>query len=374
MGIGLYIHIPFCKARCSYCDFTSYAGSESLMGPYVKALKTELEIKTKNKCISTVFIGGGTPTALPDELFADLLGFLQGSLDLADGYEFTVEGNPESMTREKISAMKRYGVNRVSMGLQTTDDLLLKNIGRIHDYETFLTAYENLSAAGMRNVSFDLITGLPGYTMAKLKDTMDKVITLAPNHISIYSLILEEGTPLSQLVAKGRVELPDEEADRAMQAYARDHLAAAGYGKYEISNYSQPGYECKHNISYWQVQDYIGVGVAAAGFEANRRYQNTPSIETYLELINCGVPAAVESTMNTEADNMEEFMFMGLRMINGISMSEFKRRFNQEIAAVYGKVMERYLKTGHMIMKGDRLCLSEAGLDISNYILSDFIL
>lgn len=370
-SISLYIHIPFCAKKCGYCDFVSYSGKESLMSDYTHALIEELRIVTEGRTFSTIFIGGGTPTHLPDGLFEELLSFIH-TLPRTEDYEYTCEGNPESLTESKILIMKRYGVNRISMGLQTTDDILLKNIGRIHDYRTFLRAYET-AGRYFENISFDLITALPGQRMENIVDTVRKAVALDPPHISVYSLILEEGTEFHRKVTEGTMLLPDEDEDRDFQKYVHDYLTESGYIKYEISNYARPGYECRHNINYWRCGEYIGAGVAAAGYENGVRYLNTSAISEYIRRIEEGKSAHEEENKVTESDSMAEFIFMGLRMTEGIDLMDFQKRFHKDFKEHYSAVLDRYLSSGHLEEEGTRIRFTQKGEDISNYILSDFV-
>lgn len=374
MGLSLYIHIPFCKIRCSYCDFVSYANKNYLMKPYIDALKKEIGEKTSGRVISTIFIGGGTPTAISDELFEDLLRFIKAKVVLEPGYEFTVEANPESVNPEKAKIMKINGVNRVSMGLQATNNILLKNIGRIHDLKAFNNAYKLLRDEGFDNINLDLITGLPGQTMDDIKDSLDFVRETDPDHISVYSLILEEGTPMYLSVEKGLVTLPSEEVDRDFQDVMRDGLEEIRYHRYEISNFSKPGFECRHNINYWKTGEYIGAGVSASGIEGNTRYNNTSSIEEYINSVNAGKDPASEKHLNSFEDDVEEFIFMGLRMTEGILADDYFKRFNEELFDTYGDVIKKYIDSGHLKFEEGRLFFTSQGFDISNYILSDFML
>lgn len=374
MGLGLYIHIPFCKQRCSYCDFVSYANKNHLMEPYIKALKKEISSKTVDRMISTIFIGGGTPTALNDELFEDLLHFIKENIKLTQDYEFTVEANPESVTRQKAKIMKMNGVNRISMGLQATNDILLKNIGRIHDLKTFNQAYKLLKEEGFENINLDLITGLPGQTPGDIIKTLEFIEVTDPLHISVYSLILEEGTPMYLSLEKGIVTLPTEDADREFQDIMREGLERLGYIRYEISNYAKLGFECIHNINYWRTGEYVGVGVSASGFDNSVRYVNTSSMETYINTVEAGEDPASETHINTFEDDVEEFIFMGLRMTEGTSAEEFYQRFNADLFDFYGEVIKKYIESGHLKFEKGRLSLTSKGFDISNYILSDFML
>lgn len=370
---GLYLHIPFCKKRCYYCDFTTYTGLAELMGPYVEALAGEVRQRVGQASPETIFIGGGTPTSLDDASFERLMDLVASMITSTD-QEVTIEANPESVTPEKIYMMKQAGINRVSMGLQSTNDLLLKNIGRIHDYATFLNSYERLRREGFSNLSFDLITGLPGQSEAVVASTIDQAISLAPEHLSVYSMILEAGTPFYRKYQAGDLQLPDEETDRRFQDLFRERLEGAGYRRYEISNYARDGLVSRHNLNYWDFGEYTGCGVAAAGFQAGVRWTNTVNLPAYIKGMAGGEDIQSQVHINSLADSMEEFVFMGLRKTAGISVIDFQQRFGRAFADVYPGICDRFLASGLMEQSGDRLCLTNRGLDVSNYIMADFIL
>lgn len=370
---GLYIHIPFCKARCYYCDFTTYAGMERFMPAYLEALEKDVRQSIKGIVPDTIFIGGGTPTSLDDDSFRHLMRIIRPLVKSRD-QEITIEANPESLTPEKIQMMKDGGINRVSLGLQSTDDLILKNIGRIHNYDTFLKSYELLRESGFDSLSFDLITALPGQDEENIRQTIDQAIALKPDHISVYSMILEEGTPFAEKHEEGSLALPDDDTDRLFQDLFRVKLEEAGYVRYEISNYALAGKVCRHNLNYWNLGEYIGCGVAAAGFMDGLRWTNTKSIEAYIEGIGNDTNVRETGHLNTMEDSMEEFVFMGLRKTEGISLEEFWTRFGCDFFEAYPGIADRFIAAGVMVKNGDRLLLTNEGLDISSYIMSDFIL
>lgn len=370
---GLYIHIPFCKARCLYCDFTTYTGMESLMPTYVEALAKEVKEQLAGAIPESIFIGGGTPTSLDDESFRALMAIIRPLIRGSD-QEVTIEANPESVTAEKVAMMKEGGINRVSMGLQSTDNILLRNIGRIHSYDRFLDSYDLLRKEGFDNLSIDLITALPGQDETVIQNTIEQAIALEPEHVSVYSMILEEGTPLYTLHEEGKLELPDDETDRKFQDMFLEQLLKAGYHRYEISNYARPGRESKHNLNYWNFGDYYACGVAASGFLDGVRHTNTRSLTEYIEGMGEGRDIRAEVHVNTLEDSMEEFIFMGLRKTEGISLTDFEKRFGRGLYAVYGDIPQRFLDRGYMVRDNDRLRLTDQGLDISNYIMSDFML
>jgi oxygen-independent coproporphyrinogen-3 oxidase len=370
-GIALYIHIPFCRQKCLYCDFPSFAKKENLMPEYVAALCKELETKADKK-IKTIFIGGGTPTYLSLECF-DLLKKSLSKLDKDSELEFTVEGNPDSFSREKLEFLKTMGVNRLSIGLQAWQEELLRKLGRVHNLEQFKKAFEYAREIGFNNINVDLMFGLPGQKLEDWKETLQEVIALNPEHISCYSLIVEEGTPFCRLESLGRLDLPDEETEREMYKSAVDTLKQNGYFQYEISNFAKPGCECKHNLTYWNLQNYAGCGSAAHSYVGGLRYRNTEEIEKYIYMIENKKSAVVEEHVNSIEDDMEEFMFMGLRKTEGINEKEFEERFNKNIRLVYGAVIDKFTDRKLLFQSGSRIYLSPKGVELSNQVMCEFI-
>ncbi|AGK97067.1 radical SAM family heme chaperone HemW [Clostridium pasteurianum] len=367
---ALYIHIPFCKQKCLYCDFPSFANSEELMTDYIRALSIEIR-KLGNKKISTIFIGGGTPTYLNLEVLKILKKSLE-ELNLSKEIEFTIEGNPGTFTREKLKLLKDMGVNRLSIGLQAVQDELLEKLGRIHDFNTFLNSYNMARDMGFNNINVDLMFGLPGQDIEMWRHTLEIVINLNPEHLSCYSLIVEKGTPFFNLYSEE--DLPDEDTVSEMYSLVKEFLSEKGYLQYEISNFSKNGLECKHNLVYWNLKNYIGVGSGAHSYYDGIRYRNEINVKRYVEAITKAGSAVVELHNNTLEDNMEEFMFLGLRKIKGISIEEFRQRFKKDIFSVYGDAIKKYKSNGMIILEKNRLYLSSRGIEISNYILSDFII
>ncbi|MBL4935180.1 oxygen-independent coproporphyrinogen III oxidase [Clostridium sp. YIM B02515] len=369
---ALYIHIPFCKQKCLYCDFPSFAGKEALMMDYIKALCSEIKNKVKKE-VSTIFIGGGTPTYLSLECLYELKNCLDGIKKTHD-VEFTVEGNPESFSKEKLEVFKSMGVNRLSIGLQAWQNRLLKSIGRIHDLNSFTNSFKLSRDAGFKNINIDLMFGLPGQNIDDWKETLLNVAELNPEHISCYSLIVEEGTPFYGMSLKNKLDLPEEEIERQMYEYALIFLKKRGYEHYEISNFSKHGMESKHNMVYWSMDNYIGCGTGAHSFMNGIRYRNIEDIEKYIYMMNLKNSAVVEEYTNTDKDNMEEFMFMGLRKINGISKNEFKEKFNIDIHSVYGTVINKFLNNKLLLEDNERIYLSSRGIELSNQVMCEFIL
>lgn len=371
--IALYIHIPFCKQKCLYCDFPSYGGRDHLIEDYVDALCKEIKEKGKGYKIRSIFIGGGTPSHLPEKHLEKLLKAIK-TLDFHKNIEYTVECNPGSINKEKLTIMKENGVNRISMGLQSTDNSLLKGIGRIHSFEVFKENYNLAREVGFKNINTDLMFGLPNQSFEQWEKSLKDIVELKPEHISAYSLIIEEGTPFYNLYEKNLLKLPTEDEEREMYEGTLEILKRGGYHQYEISNYAQDGKECYHNKIYWKCKNYIGVGVSSSSFINGERVKNIDSIEEYISRVNSGLDVIEEKTTNTIEDSMEEFMFMGLRMIEGILEEEFLKRFNKEIDVVYGNVIEKNIKLGLLERKCGNIFLTKKGLEVSNIVMSEFIM
>ena len=371
--ISLYIHIPFCKQKCLYCDFPSYSGKESFMEEYIEGLNKEILVKAEKYIINSIFIGGGTPSYLNYSNLESLLITLN-KLKLKDDLEFTMECNPGTLDRKKLELMKKYNINRISMGLQSTKDSILKEIGRIHSYEDFKNNYFLAREIGFKNINIDLIFGLPKQKLEDWKESLEQIGKLEPEHISAYSLIIEEGTLFYDLYEKDRLVLPEENQEREMYLITKEILNKYGYHQYEISNFAKQGKECFHNKVYWKCNEYLGLGVSASSFIHKKRIKNLDNIQEYIKKINNGESVIEEVHLNDIKDDMEEFIFMGLRMIEGISINEFKKRFNKDINEVFRDVIENNIKKELLISDSERLFLSEKGIEISNYVMSDFIL
>ena len=374
--ISLYIHIPFCAQKCLYCDFPSFARKDHLRKAYIEALNKEiisLREKHNNLEINTIFIGGGTPSVLEADELECLLKEV-AKLNMAKDIEYSMECNPGNLTEEKLEVMKKYGVNRISMGLQAKQDNLLKGLGRIHNYKTFKENFLLAKKVGFNNINVDLMFGLPNQRLNEWEETLREIISLEPAHISAYSLIIEEGTAFYNLYENDKLKLPTEEEERKMYHLAKKILEENGFNQYEISNYAKEGKECRHNLAYWNMDNWLGVGSAAASYIYGKRIKNISSVEKYINSINEKREAVEEIINNSKNDNMEEFMFMGLRKINGIDENEFKNRFSMNINDVYGEILNKYIDEGLLIRESGRIFLSEKGIEISNIIMADFLL
>ena len=370
--IALYIHIPFCKQKCLYCDFPSFGNMGKFMLDYSQALSKDIS-SVGERDIKSVFIGGGTPTYLSLEAWNNIKNSID-KLEKAVNLEFTVEGNPGTFTEEKLRLLKRMGVNRLSIGLQAWQNSMLKKLGRIHTIEEFVESYRLARRIGFDNINVDLMFGLPDQTYDEWEETLKNVAELNPEHISCYSLIIEEDTPFGKMYEEEKFKLPDEELERKMYSFVVEFLKSKGYHQYEISNFCKKNKECKHNLVYWNLGEYVGCGVGSHSYINGVRYRKAEKIEEYITDVNLGKNLQLDVHRNSIEDDMEEFIFMGLRKVDGISIDEFNSRFEKDIYFVYEDVIKKHIYSGMLIKDKNRLFLSERGLEISNSIMSDFIL
>lgn len=372
-NISLYVHIPFCKQKCFYCDFKSYAGIEELENDYIDALILEIRNKCKGYLIKTLFIGGGTPSYLSENNLSKLLKELN-KLSFLDDAEKTIECNPGTLSDEKIKIIKENNMNRISMGLQTTKNNLLKNIGRIHTIEEFKANYKRVRELGIENINIDIMFGLPNQSLEDYKETLEDIVKLNPEHISAYSLIIEEGTYFYKLYEENKLNIPNEDDERRMYEITKEILEDNNYKQYEISNYAKEGRECRHNKVYWELDEYIGVGVSASSFIDEKRIKNIDNIKEYIERINSNIDVSESIVANSLKEDMEEFMFLGLRMIEGVSIDKFKDKFSKDINDVYGEIINKNKKLGLLDEKNGRIYLTDKGIEVSNWVMSEFIL
>lgn len=370
--VSLYIHIPFCKQRCFYCDFPTFSGKDHLREEYVDALIKEIRDKCTKYLIKTIFIGGGTPSYLGENELEKLLKTVS-ELNLSKNIEYSMECNPGTVNEEKLKIMKKYGVNRISFGLQSCNDELLKNIGRIHTFKEFLENYKLARKIGFDNINIDLMYALPNHKKEEWKESLDKIISLNPSHISAYSLILEEGTKLHEMYDNEEFSLLDEDTDIEMYNYTINKLKENGYNQYEISNYSKEYKECKHNIIYWKCDNYLGLGPGASGYIGDIRYNNISDLNEYNHKISQNIKPIEEETILSEKDKIEEFIFMGLRMNEGISLKVFKERFNISIEDIYKEPIEKLIDSKLLELDKDNLKLTQKGREISNTVFIEFI-
>ena len=371
-GLELYLHIPFCIKKCDYCDFLSGPSTRAGQEAYIYALLREMKAVSalEKRPVDTVFIGGGTPSVPECDVMEKLLQGMQESFCFQKDAEITIEANPGTLTPKKLELYRKYGINRISIGLQSPKDEELKVLGRIHNYEQFQESYQMARAAGFSNINTDLMFAIPGQSYEGWMENLRTVAELGPEHISAYSLIIEDGTPFS----KRKLDLPDEDTEYRMYEDTAKVLEEYGYHQYEISNYARRGQECRHNEGYWQRKDYIGLGLGAASLIGNERFTNTTDMQEYLE--NSGITEQIRNNREilTREDEMAEFMFLGLRMTEGVSKAEFQEYFGTAIEKIYGKVLEKYKHQGMLVEKEDRIFLSRAGIHVSNVVMADFLL
>jgi oxygen-independent coproporphyrinogen-3 oxidase len=373
--ISIYIHIPFCVQKCAYCDFLSAPATRDRQVEYLAALIREIvseAAKYRNYTVETIFLGGGTPSILEVSDIEEVLGQIRACYYLARDVEITMEMNPKTADFEKLCGLKKVGINRLSIGLQSADNRELATIGRIHTYEEFLQTYEWARAAGFDNINIDLMSALPGQNMESWLSTLNKVFALNPEHISAYSLIIEEGTRLYENLAD-YPPVPCEDEDRRMYQETKRLMASYGYHRYEISNYARAGFECRHNIVYWKRGNYVGFGIGAASMVENVRWKNIEDIDAYIGE-SCNFSNIRRDTQKlSESECMEEFMFLGLRMMRGVSKREFRDTFGKGMGDVYGDALDKWTELGMIIYKDGRYRLSDKGIDVSNVILADFL-
>lgn len=380
--IGLYIHIPFCVQKCLYCDFLSFSGCPSeVQKDYVDALQRELDSYrdlAKDYRVASVFVGGGTPSSLKEGMLAGIFSRIYEVFNVNEDAEITIECNPGTLDRDKLEEYYACKVNRISFGLQSANNEELKRIGRIHNYEQFVANYMLAREIGFRNINVDIMSALPGQNLTSYGRTLAKVLELNPEHISAYSLIVEEGTPLS-----GNRELletlPNEQIDRKMYQYTQKIMHSMGYERYEISNYAKPGFECRHNLGYWKGTAYLGIGLGAASYFDNRRWHNTTDFDRYKQYSGDRFKLREDETEVSMKGQIEEYMFLGLRCMKGISKTEFQKCFGYTVDDLYGNVIREYVEQGFLKVYLDSDCnewlaLTEKGIDVSNYILADFLL
>lgn len=369
--LELYLHIPFCVKKCGYCDFLSGAAGPEKQKEYVEALCREIDTGYGNdRIVSTIFIGGGTPSILPGAWIGQIMEHVREHYKLDDHGEISMEANPGTVDREKLEAYKAAGINRLSFGCQSADNRELKELGRIHTWETFLESYHLAREAGFGNVNVDLMSGLPGQTAVSWEKSLRKVLELKPEHISAYSLIIEEGTPF----ASGKLDLPDEDEERLMYERTHEIMEEYGFHQYEISNYASPGRECRHNVGYWQRKEYLGLGLGSASLMDETRFSNTRDFREYVE--NSGQPEKIRRDVEKLdiSSQMEEFMFLGLRMTQGIREEDFWKKFGVSIDSIYEKVIRKYCDTGFLKREDGRIWFTRKGISVSNPILAEFLL
>ena len=375
--LGIYIHIPFCKQKCFYCDFCSFANKNEMQGKYVETVINEIKnITHKEKyTVTTIYLGGGTPSILNPDYIKSILQEIKSSFEILDDAEITIEINPGTVNEEKLKKYKEYGINRLSIGLQSANDKILKKIGRIHDYKQFEETFFYARKCGFKNINVDLMIGLPTQAVEDVKQTLEKIIQKNPEHISVYSLIIEEGTIIEKLINENKLQLPDEETERIMYWTVVNELKENGYNQYEISNFSKKTYESKHNTNCWKQKQYIGLGTSAHSYLNKKRYSNTNNIEQYIKNIqenNISKNITIHEEQ-TEESTMNEYMLLGLRMIQGININEFKQKFKIDPTIKYKEILEKLQKENLIQITKTSIKLTKQGINFGNIVWEEFI-
>lgn len=372
--LGIYIHIPFCKSKCYYCDFISYTNQCSQVESYIQEVSKEMkQYNISNYNVTTIYIGGGTPSFMDEKYIKQLLEELKTKLinneTKFEEIEITIEINPGTITKQKLEQYKRSGVNRISIGLQSTNDILLKQIGRIHNYAEFLEAYQLVKEVGFENINIDVMIGLPNQIIQDIKKTLEEIKKLNPNHVSVYSLMVEENTKMENLIAKGELQLPDEELERQMYWYVKNTLELNGYKHYEISNFAKEGKESKHNSNCWEQKEYIGLGASAHSYLRGVRYANSSFTEAGKWHFK---NKEIQERQSLE-DQKREYMLLGLRKLEGVSIQKFKEKFVDNPIFLFREEIEKLVKQDLLVVDGDWIRLTNKGIDLANLVWQEFV-
>ena len=383
--IGIYVHIPFCIRKCYYCDFVSFTNQEENIEKYIEAVIKEIEsYELEEYNVTTIYIGGGTPSSIESRYIEKILHKIKEKIinneTKFNDIEITIEINPGTIDRKKLQNYEEMGINRLSIGLQSTNNEILKNIGRIHTYEEFLEGYILARSIGFDNINVDLMIGLPNQTIEKIKDSVEKVINLEPEHISVYSLIIEEGTKIENLLNMNKITLPEEELERNMYWYVKNKLELNGYIHYEISNFAKENKQSKHNVNCWEQKEYIGIGTAAYSYLNNIRYGNTSNIQKYIETQDFKSKKELEKNkiriideVQTLEDKKKEYMLLSLRKIEGVSIKKFKEKYVENPIFLYRKQLEKLVNENLLTIDGDNIKLTNKGLDLANLVWEEFV-
>lgn len=372
--LGLYLHIPFCVRKCAYCDFNSCAAEGQDMDGYTACLVKEIiqaGQAAEDAYLDSIFLGGGTPSVLSNKNLERITDAVRRSFLISGDVEFTMECNPGTVSFRDMKAYREFGINRLSMGVQSLSDETLKRIGRIHTVNDFFDAYAAAKAAGFTNLNFDLMFSLPFQSLKDWQYTLEKILLFEPSHLSAYALQLEEGTPLYE--QRERLRFPSEEEDRAMYQAAKEMLKEAGYRHYEISNFAQPGWESRHNLKYWELKEYLGLGLGASSFYGGRRFENPASLQDYIQSVQDNPPFRERGTQEDKAALEGEFMFLGLRMLDGPDDTRFQALFQESFFTVYQRAIETHLENGLLERTHQGVRLTERGLDLANTVMCDFV-
>ncbi|MDD3168600.1 MAG: radical SAM family heme chaperone HemW [Eubacteriales bacterium] len=382
-ALGLYLHIPFCIRKCNYCDFLSFSGiPQDEQKAYFRSLLHEMkvyhEIYSNKYYVDSIFIGGGTPSLADEGLIRELLTAVRDDFTVAPDVEISIETNPKTLTKNKLNTYMEAGINRLSIGAQSFDDELLSTLGRAHSTADFFMNYSLARECGFRNINIDLMFAIPGQTMKTWIDTLEKAIGLEPEHISFYSLQLEEGTPFFSMSEEGSLKMVEDELDRDMYHGGVKLLKNTGYQHYEISNAAKEGYSCRHNLKYWSMEDYLGLGLGAHSFMDGIRFSNGTDLKGYGNIGHVDAFPTRDSFMqwehrNTEEESISEYLFTGLRKIRGIDLADFSKRFGADLESVYGETLDKHLRSGLIQIESGRLRFTKKGIDLSNTVLADFV-
>lgn len=378
--LGIYIHIPFCKQKCYYCDFVSYSNKCSEVKEYIESLKKEIEeFDFSNYKVTSIYIGGGTPSYIDSiyivEILSELKEKLKCNLIEFKDIEITIEVNPGTVDTKKLNDYKKSGINRLSIGLQSTKNDILKKIGRIHTYQEFLEIYKLARETGFKNINIDLMIGIPGQKIGDLKNTLQDIIKLEPEHISVYSLIIEENTPIEKMLENGKIKLPDEDLERNMYWYVKNTLELNGYNHYEISNFAKLGKESRHNLNCWNQEEYIGFGVAAHSYLNGIRFSNTINVEEYIQHLENNRKEEniqIEESQSLE-DKKNEFMMLGFRKIQGVDIARFKEKFIDNPIFLYREKLNKLVEEGLIEVDLNHIKLTNKGIDLANLVFEEFV-
>ena len=371
--LGIYVHIPFCKRKCAYCDFISFSGKARLIEKYVEALKREIneyKISKEDYVVKTIYFGGGTPSFIESKYIVEILEAIKEKFNISKNAEITIEINPGTVTEEKLKDYYEVGINRISFGLQSTNSQLLKLVGRIHSYSSFLEGYNLARKTGFKNINVDLMIGLPVQTLKDVQKDLSRIIELNPEHISVYSLIVEEGTRIEEKIKNKELYLPSEKLERKMYWEVKNKLEEAGYIHYEISNFAKAGYESKHNLSCWNQEEYLGFGLAAHSYFNNVRYSNTDDFEEYFDWPE---NSKIIHERQTDEDKQKEFMLLGLRKIEGVAISDFKNKFIENPIYLYRETLNKLVTQGLIEVDIDSIKLTNRGIDLANLVWEEFV-
>ena len=374
--IGIYVHIPFCKQKCIYCDFISFSNKFNKVEEYINKLRQEIEIKASKIgkseiLINTIYIGGGTPSIISKEYIGQIIDSINKHFNIKQQVEITIEVNPGTVDKEKLEYYKKLGINRLSIGLQNTSDYILKILGRIHTYKDFLNVYNMARQVGFKNINVDLMIGVPTQNIDNVKDNVSKILDLKPEHISVYSLIVEENTPIEKKISSDELILPSEDLEREMYWYVKNKLEENGYKHYEISNFAKEGKESRHNMSCWNQEEYLGFGVAAHSYLNNERFSNTENLDEYIvkDLLEIKQINEIQDIL----DKQKEYMMLGLRKIDGVSISKFKQKYVNNPVYLFKEEINKLSKEGLLQVDLDNIKLTKKGIDLANLVWEEFI-